>query len=66
MKSLFVISTAYIVTINHVLVQTRDVLHYSHDFDYYEDYQQYKNESMFETVGIDSHLKSYTTLTFKY
>jgi len=51
MKSSFVICTAYVVTINQVLVQTRDVLHYSHDIDAYEGYQQYKNESMLEIVG---------------
>ena len=66
MKKLFIISVAYIVTINDVLVQTRDGLYYSHDIEYLEYYQQYKNESMLEIVVIYSHLKSYKTPTFKY
>ena len=51
MKHSFLISIAYIVTINQVLVKTRDGLHYSHEIEYYKDYHQSKNESMLEIVG---------------
>ena len=66
MKHSFIISIAYIVTINQVLVQTRDGLHYSHDIENYKDYQHSKNESMLEIVGLTHFVNFYTKLNLKY
>ena len=54
MKHSFIISIAYIVTINQVPVQTRDGLKYSHEIDNFKDYQQSKNDGRLEIFRIDS------------
>ena len=51
MKHSFIISIAYIVRMNQVLVQTRDGHDNSQKIEYYKDYQQSKNKSMLEIVG---------------
>ena len=66
MKHSFIISIAYIVRMNQVLVQTRDGHDNSQKIEYYKDYQQSKNKSMLEIFWNTRFVKSYTIRSLKY